>query len=273
MRRLLGAGVLTAALAATIAVFASMGTAQSSTAAQAQYAPSNTGAPIVTGTPQDNKTLSASTGSWLSSSNVSYSYQWQRCNAAGSACTDIAGANGSTYDVKAADVGNRLRVVVVARNADGSTSAQSAPTNVVLAADATTTTTATQTTQGTSTGSTVSVTNVSLPDRLEIDQVKFDPPIVRNAQTITARFHIKEVDNGKSVSDALVYAIGLPYSRVTVPGETRTDANGWATLQFQPDKFFPRKGYITFFVRARKPGDNPLAGVSTRRLVQLTVNQ
>jgi hypothetical protein len=106
-----------------------------------------------------------------------------------------------------------------------------------------------------------------------IDDVKFTPNPVRTATTITARFHVKETQNGKSVSDALVYAIGLPYSRVTVPGEVKTDATGWATVTFNPAKFFPRKGFVTVFIRARKPGDDALAGVSTRRLVQFTINR
>jgi hypothetical protein len=82
---------------------------------------------------------------------------------------------------------------------------------------------------------------------------------------------VQDTQNHKSVSDALVYAIGLPYSRVTTPAEVHTGSDGWATMTFQPDKFFPRKGYITFFVRARKAGDDLLSGVSTRRLVQVTV--
>jgi hypothetical protein len=263
MRRLLAASGVTLAFLAAVAVFATMGTAQSSTASQAQYAPSNTGAPTISGTPQDNQTLTANTGTWNSSSNVKYSYQWQRCNSSGQACTNIAGADSQTYEVKAADVGNRLRVLVTATNSDGSNSAPSSTTNVVTAKAA----------QGTNTAAVVSVSNVSLPDRLVIDDVKFQPNPVRTATAITARFHVKETQNGKSVSDALVYAIGLPYSRVTVPGEVKTDATGWATVTFNPAKFFPRKGFVTVFIRARKPGDDALAGVSTRRLVQFTINR
>jgi hypothetical protein len=254
---------LTAAFSVPIAVFATMGTAESSTAAQAQYAPKNTGAPTITGTAQDNGTLKATPGSWLSSSNTTFAYQWQRCNSAGSACVNISGATKDTYGVVSADVGNRIRVVVVARNTDGATGANSAPTNVV----------ADKGTQGSQTGSTIAVGSVNPPDRLVIDDVKFDPNPVRTVGQITARFHVKETQQGKSVSDALVYAIGLPYSRVTVPAEVKTGSDGWATMTFSPAKFFPRKGYITFFVRARKSGDDLLAGVSTRRLVQITVNR
>jgi len=106
-----------------------------------------------------------------------------------------------------------------------------------------------------------------------IDDVKFSPSPVTTATTITGRFHVRETQTGKSVTDALVYSIALPYSRVTVPGEVKTDANGWATAQFNPAKLFPRKGYVTVFVRARKPGDDVLSGVSTRRLAQFVVNR
>lgn len=261
MKRLLMAAGLTAALSVPVAVFATMGTAESSTASQAQYAPTNTAGPTISGTAQDGSTLTASNGTFSSSSAITYSYQWQRCNSTGAACINISGATNQTYVVQLADVGNRVRVVVTARNADGANSANSATTDVVTAKG----------TQGTTTGATVSASNVSLPDRLVIDQVKFTPNPVPTRQSITARFHVKETVGGKSVTDALVYSIGLPYSRVTVPGEVKTDATGWATVTYNPAKFFPTRGYITFFVRASKPGDDPLAGVSTRRLVQVTI--
>jgi hypothetical protein len=51
--------------------------------------------------------------------------------------------------------------------------------------------------------------------------------------------------------------------------ETATDSTGWATIQVRPTRNMPlRRGDLVMFVRARKPGDNLLAGVSTRRLVQ-----
>jgi hypothetical protein len=266
MKRLLMAVGLTVAFSVPVAVFATMGTAESSTAAAAQYAPSNTGSPTISGTAQEGNTLTANTGTWTSSSAVTYGYQWQRCNSTGAACINIAGATGQTYTVQAADVGNTLRVVVTARNTDGSSSANSANTAVVTAKSTAGTTAPT-------TGTTMAAADVKLPDRLIIDQVKFSPSRVTSVQPITARFHVKETQFGKNVSDVLVYAIGLPYSRVTVPGEVRTGADGWATVTFNPAKFFPRNGYITFFVRARKAGDDTLAGVSTRRLVQVTVNR
>jgi hypothetical protein len=261
-RRALVALGLTAAFAVPLAVFSGMGSAASGTAAQAQYAPSNTAAPTISGTAQEGQKLTATTGTWSSSTDVKYAFQWQRCNSTGAACVDIAGATSQSYTVQAADVGNTLRAVVTATNKDGSSKAQSSPTAVVTS----------KSTQGTTTAATVSVTAVNPPDRLVVDRVQFTPNPVRTMGAITARFHVKDVTAGKNVSDALVYAIGLPYSRVSTAPEVKTDGNGWATMTFQPAQLFPRKGYITFFVRARKPGDDVLAGVSTRRLVQVSIS-
>jgi hypothetical protein len=85
---------------------------------------------------------------------------------------------------------------------------------------------------------------------------------------------VTESTAGRAVTGALVYAVGVPSNRVTNAGEAQTDPTGWATITFHPLKGLPmRQGArLTFFVRARKSGENPLAGVSTRRLVSVGVN-
>ncbi len=103
------------------------------TSAVAAAAPANTTPPVITGTPQDTQTLSADQGTWTGTPLITYAYQWQRCDAAGSACGDVSGATSATYDAQGADVGHTLRVVVTAANAGGSTSAASAATAVVSA--------------------------------------------------------------------------------------------------------------------------------------------
>jgi hypothetical protein len=236
------------------------------TAAQLQYTPSNTVAPTISGTAQAGQKLTATTGTWSSSTTISYTYQWDRCNTAGAGCASISGATATTYAVLAADVGATLRVVVTAHNADGATSATSAQTAVVGSSGPAG---ATKEANG---RTSVAIASISLPDRLTIDQVKFDPSIVRSSTSITARFHVTET-KGYDISGALVSALGLPYSRVTTAPEATTGTDGWATIQFQPAKLFPHKGYVTFFVRARKNGDDALGGISTRRLVQLTINR
>jgi hypothetical protein len=95
-------------------------------------APSNTAVPSIAGTAEEGQTLSASTGSWEGTPPISYGYQWERCNAFGEACLDIAGATNSTYIPGAGDVGSTLRVSVTAMNTAGSASSASAATAVVL---------------------------------------------------------------------------------------------------------------------------------------------
>ena len=92
--------------------------------------PVSTGAPAVSGTPQAGATLTASTGSW-SGDPTAFAYQWRRCDAAGGACVDIAGATAATYAVASTDSRATLRVLVVATNAAGPGGAISAPTAAV----------------------------------------------------------------------------------------------------------------------------------------------
>ena len=64
----------------------------------------------------------------------------------------------------------------------------------------------------------------------------------------------------------------VPFNQLNVPGEAATDANGWAQLNFQTLAGFPaarRQQLLVMFVRARKPGENLLAGISSRRLVSV----
>jgi hypothetical protein len=93
-------------------------------------APTNTAPPTISGTPTVGQTLSGSTGTWAGNP-TSFAYQWQRCDAAGATCADIAGASTSTYAVAAADAGSTLRLVVTATNSAGNATAVSAPTVVV----------------------------------------------------------------------------------------------------------------------------------------------
>ncbi len=98
--------------------------------------------------------------------------------------------------------------------------------------------------------------------------MQFSPDLARSRTPITARFHVSDT-RGFSISGALVYALGLPYGWVYPAAETATDGTGWATVSLQLTRNMPLgPGDLVLFVRARKPGDSILAGVSTRRLVQ-----
>lgn len=231
--------------------------------AAASNAPQRTASPSITGTPQQGQTLTSSTGNWNGAQPITFAYQWQRCDTNGDNCLDIPGATAKTYVAQAADVGKTLRVRVLAKNSSGSSSATSVPTAAVRKA-------------GVPSGSAISVAEVSLPARLILDRFEYSPNPVRSTQDVlTLRFRVSDTEDHR-VQGALVYVLGTPYNRFSVPPETQSGADGWVTLQLQPtsrlaDQLRPG-GKFNFFVRARKPGDSLLAGVSTRRLVQINLS-
>jgi hypothetical protein len=92
--------------------------------------PTNTEPPTITGTPRVGETLTAQNGTWTNSPTA-FQYQWQRCGTGGGNCANIAGAIEKTYLLTSADAGRRMRVTVLAVNADGAASARSAATAVV----------------------------------------------------------------------------------------------------------------------------------------------
>jgi hypothetical protein len=226
--------------------------------------------PSISGSARQGDTLTAAEGTWERGEGLTYAYQWQRCDAAGANCANIAAAASKAYVAQAADVGRTLRVVVAATDSDGSSQAVSAVTRDVVApgVDPTVRPAGAQRLQdGTYS---IPVTSVSLPDRLNIARVEFQPSVLRSRAPFTGRFRIMDT-RGYAVRDALVYVVGVPFSRVSTPPEAKTDVNGWATIQFTPtSRLTLRNGYfLTMFVRARKEGGDLLAGVSTRRLVSL----
>jgi hypothetical protein len=86
------------------------------------------GGPASGGVAHDGEALSADPGAWHATGPLTYTYQWQQCDANGANCHDIAGATGSTYTPSAADIGGTVRVVVTATNEAGSsTPTASAP--------------------------------------------------------------------------------------------------------------------------------------------------
>jgi hypothetical protein len=213
--------------------------------------------PSISGDPRDGSSLTAAVGTWTGTQPISYSYQWNRCDQSGAACAAIAGATASTYAATASDVGHTLRVHVTAKNSKGSAAADSDPSALVAPAKAG--------------GAAVSVSTISLPDRLVVDNVKFAPNPIRTRGAVVARFHVSDL-RGFAIQGALVYALGLPYGWVRNGPEVATDSSGWATVTMQPTAAMPlRSGALVVFVRARKAGDSLLAGVSTRRLVQASI--
>src|SRR5919197_113327 len=74
--------------------------------------------------------LAAYPGHWAGGPG-SFTYQWNRCAAAGTPCTPIAGATAQTYVPTAADSGSRLSVTVTASNSVSQSSATSVAGNPV----------------------------------------------------------------------------------------------------------------------------------------------
>ena len=261
--RTLVASLATLMLVATVAVFSTIGSA-SPNAAQQQYGPTNTAPPVVTGEARATEQLTTSNGAWQSSTAITYTYAWQRCEAAGSGCADIAGATANRYTAQAADVGKRLRSEVTATNATGSSVAFSALTEVVVAENAEG--------QIRLANGLISVpaSSVAAPQRLVVSDIQFSQMPIRSRNPLQARFRVKDT-RGFVVRDALVYANAIPFGRLIQPGEVRTDQQGWATMTITPTRLLPlANGYLlTMFVRARKSGDDILAGISTRRLISV----
>jgi hypothetical protein len=224
--------------------------------------PVNTAAPVVSGDAEVGKTLTVSTGTWANNP-TSYRYQWQRCNADSSGCASIPGETRNVRIAVADDAGKRLRALVTARNASGSTQAASTLSGVIVALPA-------GTIRLPNGQLSVPVSSVSLPERLIIDRVSFRPnPVRSRAGVITARFRVVDT-RGYAIRDALVFARTTPIVTST-PNEQPTDQAGWVTMTFRPRASFPLRNRhaVQVFVRARKPGENVLAGISTRRLVQV----
>ncbi len=108
-------------------------------AAMVRKEPANTVAPVASGTPAVGQTLSCANGFWTGIAPLSYTEQWLRDGAA------IAGADGSTYVVQAADEGHGLACEVTATNEFGKASATSNTLTVSLPPAATPTATPTAT--------------------------------------------------------------------------------------------------------------------------------
>ena len=116
----------------------------------------------------------------------------------------------------------------------------------------------------------IPITSVSLPARLIIDSVKFNPGLVTSRSApISVRVHISD-SRGYWVRGALVFLRATPLVTST-PDEQITNQSGYVTLTVFPRATFPlKRGYhVQFFVRTRKEGDSLLAGVSSRRLAQV----
>ena len=202
---------------------------------------------------------------------ITYAYQWRRCGPNGGSCSNISGANKSTYTLKSrrsrqhhacARHGEERRRLGAGRVRSDQTSS-TAPA---------------------ATGSD------RLPDGHRPDERLgrvaagtasdrrpggvADHRHARRHSDLTLRFHVSAC-GGRSIAGALVYATAVPFEQFNVPPEATTGDDGWATLTLHRASRFPASSVqqlLAVFVRARKSGDPLLAGISTRILVSFPVN-
>jgi hypothetical protein len=266
------------AVAALVAVSAAL-----AATSRSAVKPTNSSPPSANGDASVGSTLTASPGTWDGSGPISFQYQWQVCGGDGKNCHDVAGETDKTYKVRSGDLGNTLRVRVIASNSDGSSSATSDATAKVAAASPAPTPTAPAQGQASGNGcpkmaagaQSVQAASVSAPARLQLTQFDANVGVIRRStSSFTVRFHVADTC-GQAVQGAQVYATAVPYNQVSIPPVQQTDANGDVTLQFHQLRGFPaarNQQLLVMFVRATRAGDNPLAGISTRRLVSLPVD-
>jgi hypothetical protein len=251
-------GLVLAVIAGTVlgAVFGQPGSSRAAAAA----VPKNTKAPAISGTAVVGDTLVATRGTW-SGNPTSFHFAWSRCDATGAACVAIGGATAKIYTVTSSDVGHTLRVTVTARNADGSASAASAATAVVPTSGCPSAT------------GTIPVTALAPPERLQIASASLTPALTRSTNTIQLHVVIQACAN-RPVQGATVWATPIPYNQFAAVQGT-TGADGSVTLTEGRRSGFPASRHqrlLAVFVRASKPGDPVLAGVSTRRVVAFHVS-
>src|SRR5439155_23518471 len=110
---------------AVTAVGAAAAAVSAPTALVTAAAPTNASPPGIDGTPTEGGKVTAIPGRWLGTAPLAYTYRWQRCDEAGTTCSEIAGATSATYTPYFADVGSRLKAVVGAANGAGTASATS----------------------------------------------------------------------------------------------------------------------------------------------------
>jgi hypothetical protein len=253
MRTRLG---LLLAVAAGVMLGAVFGQPGSGAAAGSATKPKNTTPPTITGTAVVGLKVTTTRGTWTGSP-TSFHYAWSRCDTTG-ACIRIAGATGKSHRVTNSDVGHTLVSTVTASNSAGSTSANSAPTAVVPPS-------------GCPVGAgTMQVTQLAPPSRLEIVRAVATPRVSHSTSTLHVHVTITAC-NGRPVQGAVVYAVAVPFNQFAAMQAT-TAADGTAALAEQRLKGFPASSHqnlLAMFIRATKPGDSLLDGVSSRRVFAL----
>jgi hypothetical protein len=93
--------------------------------------PAATSAPVISGVAAAGKPISASTGTW--NTPATFTYQWLRCAANGTACAAVGGATGNSFFLLGGDAGHTFKVIVTATNAAGTGQATSKASPLIAA--------------------------------------------------------------------------------------------------------------------------------------------
>jgi hypothetical protein len=267
-------GAAATSLIVVVGVFVSSGLAARSAVPQPQTPPT------VSGFAKEGETLTGKNGTW-SGNPTDFNFFWTRCDKTGGSCANISAAHAAKYKVTNADVGNTLRFKVEARNSDGDAFASSVPTAVVRAASSTSpppppASPPPASSNGCPSGSgPADIADVTSPAHLILDGQQADPSTVTGGtQDVTLRYHVSD-SCGQDVRGALVYTTAVPFNQWSIPAETPTGSDGWASMTMHRLSGFPvgpHQQLIALFARARKSGESLLGGISTRRLFSLRVN-
>jgi len=227
--------------------------------------PASSTPPTIGGTATVGATLTSTDGTWVGDQPITYSYQWQHCDANGNACKDIAQATHSSTKLTDKEAGFTIRIEVSARNSRGTGKAFSLQTALV---------------QGGGSGGgiinlpgggkSVDVKDVPAGERLIVESVAFNPnPVRSRTQPSTVTITVKDT-RGYFVRNAFVFIRSTPILTST-PTDAQTAVDGKIAYAITPRSDFPlRNGYnVQFFVKAYRKGDPTLAGISGSRLVQV----
>ena len=211
--------------------------------------PQSSGTPTVAGTPMEDEVLRATGATWTGQGTITKAFFWQRCNTAGEGCATLPGVTGPTYRLTSGDVGARIRVVETASNDGGTAQAVSAVTGVV------------DELMPTVARPTIPVTKVTLPHRLELNEVIAQ----QKGTTVTLRVKISD-DRGFRVAGVQVWATPTGLLAGSAAAKT-SPANGWAVFTFRATG----TGTTYVFVEARRKGEKPQTGISTSNLFKVRV--
>jgi hypothetical protein len=215
-----------------------------------------TAAPRITGGAEVGQQLKTDTGTWAVSPQL-VAYQWLRCNGNGRICMPISGATDATYKAVDADLRHALVARVTVKVGTTAQAAFSIATPAIAAEGDALPTGATPLGKG---RYSVPVESVSLPARLVVARV--------SAKASTLTVTIADT-RGYAIRGAIVQVVA-PYGWVAPVEETGTGNDGTVALELRAKAGHPRR--IVLYVRARKPGDAVLAGITATRLVSVRLS-